>query len=251
MKRVATSVVLALFALYSIFVASDPVFAAIVGTMASLCYYEYAGIVKATGIEGPLWAGYAAGLVAMARPDAIPLLAPAVLALALRSRNLSKALLSAGVLVLGVLYIFVGWRWAMPLREAGPPWLLFALSINWIGDVAAYYVGRAVGRHKLAPRVSPGKSWEGAIASIVAAIVYGVAFRYLLLPQIPILQMIVLSLLANVAGQVGDLAESAIKRGAGLKDSGTLLPGHGGFLDRLDSTLFTLPVVYFSLRWLI
>jgi phosphatidate cytidylyltransferase len=150
--------------------------------------------------------------------------------------------------LLGILYTFIAWRFAFHLRQASPFWLLFALSINWVGDVAAYYVGRAVGRHKLAPRISPGKSWEGAIASMIAAVLFGQVFPLFAGLSISLTSMALLSALSNAAGQLGDLAESALKRGAGLKDSGTLLPGHGGFLDRLDSSLFTLPVVYYWLH---
>jgi phosphatidate cytidylyltransferase len=115
--------------------------------------------------------------------------------------------------------------------------------VNWIGDTGAYYFGRNFGRHKLAPIVSPGKSWEGAAASAAASVLFGI----FVLPRfvnIDLLPAGLISIAANVAGQVGDLAESAIKRGAGVKDSGTLLPGHGGMLDRVDSSLFSLPVLY-------
>ncbi len=116
---------------------------------------------------------------------------------------------------------------------------------------AAYYVGRAIGKHKLAPSVSPGKSREGAIASVIGAIIFGLLYLGHFVPQIPLWQVALMAAIANVAGQFGDLAESAMKRGAGMKDSGTLLPGHGGFLDRLDSSLFALPVVYVLYRVLL
>jgi phosphatidate cytidylyltransferase len=126
---------------------------------------------------------------------------------------------------------------------------LFALAVNWVGDVAAFYVGRSIGKHKLAPRISPAKSWEGALASLVAAVIFGYAFFRYVQPAIALAHMLALSVIANAVGQIGDLAESAIKRGAGVKDSSTLLPGHGGFLDRLDSSLFTMPVVYYYLAY--
>ena len=146
--------------------------------------------------------------------------------------------------MLGILYIFGSWRCAVGLRDLSPHWLCFALALNWIGDMAAYYAGRTFGRHKLAPKLSPKKTWEGSIASIAAAAALGVLYLHYALPERPVWELLLISALANVAGQVGDLAESAIKRGADVKDSGTLLPGHGGFLDRVDGTLFTLPVVY-------
>jgi len=134
------------------------------------------------------------------------------------------------------------------LRDISPYWLLFAMAINWVGDTGAYYVGKNIGMHKLADRISPGKSWEGAVASVVVAIVFGVAYIHHFFPQMSLVEAMALPLLANISGQIGDLAESALKRGAGVKDSGTLLPGHGGMLDRVDSTLFTMPVVYVYLR---
>ena len=125
--------------------------------------------------------------------------------------------------------------------------LLFALVLNWIGDVAALYVGKAFGRHKLAPRISPAKTWEGSVASFAASLLFGFFYLTRLVPSVTPLQSIALAAVGNVAGQIGDLAESAMKRGAGVKDSGTMLPGHGGWLDRVDSSMFALPVVY----WLV
>jgi phosphatidate cytidylyltransferase len=121
---------------------------------------------------------------------------------------------------------------------------MFGLMVNWIGDTGAYYVGKNFGRHKLAPAVSPGKSWEGAAASAITGVVFGLVYLPLTIRGTSLLSAGLLAFAANAAGQVGDLAESALKRGAGVKDSGTLLPGHGGLLDRVDSTMFALPVLY-------
>ena len=137
----------------------------------------------------------------------------------------------------------------------------FTATAGWIPGIAflliqrdeltlltAFYVGRAIGTHKLAPSISPGKSWEGAIASAVAAGFYGIFFLRFLLPEVPLPAAALLAVAGNAAGQIGDLAESALKRGAGVKDSGTTLPGHGGWLDRLDSSLFSMPVVHLLIR---
>jgi phosphatidate cytidylyltransferase len=115
----------------------------------------------------------------------------------------------------------------------------------------AYYVGTAFGRHKLSPHISPGKTWEGTAASLCASSIAGVAYLHFLFPKVPAWQAVLLCAAANVAGQIGDLCESAIKRGAGVKDSSHLLPGHGGWLDRVDSSLFSIPVVYWliQLEW--
>ena len=121
---------------------------------------------------------------------------------------------------------------------------MFGLMVNWVGDTGAFYVGRKFGRHKLAPSISPGKSWEGAAASVVTGVAFGMIYLPLTIRGTSLLAAGLLALAANAAGQVGDLAESALKRGAGVKDSGNLLPGHGGLLDRVDSTMFALPVLY-------
>jgi phosphatidate cytidylyltransferase len=149
--------------------------------------------------------------------------------------------------------------------------VIFCLFSVWSGDIAAYYVGRSIGKHKLAPVVSPNKSWEGAIASVVASMVVAVLvfhFRdqiedlfsgpkwlrtYVVFPlgskmpfmRLPWLHVLGIGIVTNVAAQFGDLFESALKRGAGVKDSGTLLPGHGGVLDRIDALLFAIPVVWY------
>jgi phosphatidate cytidylyltransferase len=162
----------------------------------------------------------------------------------MRADNLSKTLPRAALLLLGVVYVFGCWKWAMPLREANHHWLMYALVLNWAGDSGAYYIGRAFGRHKMAPRVSPKKSWEGAVASVLTSVLVGGAYLFRFMPGMAVGSMIGLTVAANAAGQLGDLAESAIKRGAAVKDSSDFLPGHGGFLDRVDSTLFTLPVIY-------
>src|SRR5262249_5916703 len=125
-----------------------------------------------------------------------------------------------------------------------PHWLMYALLLNWAGDAGAYYVGRRFGRHKMAPRVSPQKSWEGAAASLVTSMLLAGWYLQFFVPEVSVPAALGLTAAANAAGQAGDPAESAMKRGARVKDSGGILPGHGGFLDRVDSTLFALPVIY-------
>lgn len=249
MKRVLTALVLVPFALSTIFLGSQWYFAAVVFAMAALCYHEFTGIARGHGIMGPLWIGYLAGVVLLWNPEPLRLIVLVLLCAALGIREMSQVLPFAGGVLLGVVYIFGAWRCAIDLRSINAYWVLYALAINWAGDIAALYIGRLIGRHKLAPRISPGKSWEGAIGSVLAAIVFGLVFQRGFSVDMPLATMTLLSVIANAAGQAGDLAESALKRGAGLKDSGTLLPGHGGFLDRLDSSLFTLPVVYYFLLY--
>lgn len=256
MTRVLTALVL--FPVITCVVLWAPLWAllAVTALVALLCFYEYSGIAAAYlgGQLGPL--GYGAGLLILVlRNDAHVLLtsvavALIALSLALRADDLRAGILRAAFLLLGVVYIFGCWRFAPLLAGQNRYWLLYALVLNWIGDIGAYYVGRAVGRHKLAPIVSPGKSWEGSAASLAASLVFGFFFLRWAIPAVPPAVALALTAVANAAGQFGDLCESALKRGAGVKDSGTLLPGHGGWLDRVDSTLFTLPVVYLYIAFL-
>lgn len=143
-------------------------------------------------------------------------------------------------------------------QEDGPTLLVFLMLCVWSGDIAALYIGRRFGRRKLAPRLSPGKTWEGSIASIfgtllaaglLIALSEALTARANLTLHIaePIWQTLLLAAILNIAAQIGDLLESAVKRGAGVKDSGTMLPGHGGILDRIDALLLATPILWFAL----
>jgi len=244
MLRVLTTLALIPFAVYTIFWAPLWFFVVVSAAMAMLCYSEYSNIVAAHGIEAPGLIGGGLGLLLFIDLAWIRIVAIAALTLALRLTDLAKGLAYAASITFGAVYIFGAWRCAIDLRALSPNWILFALAINWVGDTFAYFIGRAIGRHKLAPRISPGKTIEGAVGSVLGALLFAAAFRHWLMPAVPILQMATFAIAGNMAGQLGDLTESAMKRGAGMKDSGTLLPGHGGWLDRLDSSLFTLPVIY-------
>ncbi|MFZ4628850.1 MAG: phosphatidate cytidylyltransferase, partial [Blastocatellia bacterium] len=120
------------------------------------------------------------------------------------------------------------------------------------GDTGAYYTGRTLGRHKLAPRISPGKTWEGVAGGLLGNLVAVVVSRGTFFPELPLWEALPLALLMGGLGVTGDLCESMIKRGARAKDAGGLLPGHGGLLDRFDSLLFNAPVLYYYAvsRWL-
>jgi phosphatidate cytidylyltransferase len=255
MKRVLTALFLVPVAVYTVLFSPPPFLLATVAIVCVLCFREYARITGAWAMPG-----FAAGLLILIAPLnqaalILFLTALAALSLTLSSEDLSKGAARAAALVMGVAYIFGSWKTAIELASgvnspahshlnAGRYWLLFALMVNWIGDTGAYYVGRKLGRHKLAPRISPGKSWEGAAASAATALLFGIVCLPLAIAGTPVWIAAAISLAANAAGQVGDLAESALKRGAGVKDSGTMLPGHGGMLDRMDSSLFSIPVVY-------
>lgn len=248
MKRVLTALALIPIVVWVVLWANFWVFLAVLCTVAFLCWREYDGIAAAYGFGAPGIGGAVAGYALFAwRGDAwlwLVLIAILAFVAVMRVDDLAKALPRAALLIAGVVYIFGCWKCAIPLREMNPHWLMYALLLNWAGDIGAYYVGRNFGKHKLAPRVSPNKSWEGAAASVATAVLVGGGYLIAFVPGIPVWQAVGITIAANVAGQLGDLAESAMKRGAGVKDSGTILPGHGGFLDRVDSTLFALPVIY-------
>jgi phosphatidate cytidylyltransferase len=249
MTRILTALVLIPTFCYIVLWSPQWAFLAAVAVVAALCFHEYADLVELHKIPKPGVFGYVAGLLILFLPDKdaafFVLVAILGMALSLRSRELSDVLGSAAVLLFGVAYVFGALRCAIELRALSAYWLFFGLSLNWAGDIAALYIGRLLGRHRLAQRISPAKSWEGAAGSLLATVIYGALYMPRLLPSVPLAEGLGIAAVANVAGQFGDLCESALKRGAGVKDSGTWLPGHGGWLDRVDSTLFTLPVVYF------
>jgi len=253
MKRLLTASILIPLILLVVLKAPYWVFFSVTALVALLCYREYCGVAAGYGVEGLGPLGYAAGLILLAvNRNEFALLAAvalASLALAMTRGRLSGVLPRSAALVFGVTYIFGAWKFALLLRPYGAHWVAYALGLTWIGDACAYYVGRKIGRHKLTPLISPNKSWEGSAASLAGSAVFGTLYLHWFLPETPLVQAVLLTAVANAAGQLGDLAESALKRGAGVKDSGDLLPGHGGMLDRVDSTLFTLPVVYLFAAW--
>jgi len=248
MKRVLTALALIPIVAWVVLWANSWIFLAVLCAVACLCYREYNDIAAGFGFGAPGVIGYGAGLLLLIWRQApwlaIVGIAIGALILVMREEDLRNSLPRAAMLITGVVYIFGCWKCARPLREANAHWLMYGLMLNWVGDIGAYYVGRPFGRHKLAPRVSPKKSWEGSIASVITSALVGTLYLSRFVPAVPLWHAAGLTVLANIAGQLGDLAESAMKRGANVKDSGSMLPGHGGFLDRVDSTLFALPVIY-------
>jgi phosphatidate cytidylyltransferase len=167
--------------------------------------------------------------------------------LLLRTRRpLVEALPAAGISSSALLLVGFPLSYAVRLHgiyKAGPKLLLFALVITWAGDTTAYFVGRAMGKHPLAPHISPKKTWEGAVGSMIGSLLVAWAFSYWI--RIPLGHLVAMAVIGNVAGQMGDLLESAYKRSAGVKDSGGLLPGHGGVLDRIDALILCIPVIWY------
>jgi len=181
----------------------------------------------------------------------LPALVIAALAAAmLRGAPFDNMIASVGATLLGVMYVaFLGGHLVavrMGFEQARAAGLLSFFFLVIMGsDTGAYYTGRALGRHKLAPAVSPGKTWEGAVGGMVASLLMAVLAHYWFFPELPLKWALGLAATMNVLGALGDLTESALKRGAGAKDAAQILPGHGGLLDRLDSLLFNAPVLYY------
>jgi len=292
-KRVLTAAVLIPLVILALFRAPLWLFTLLVLGVALLAAKEYINIAKATGFQ-PFEAviyfflllsfGFMSYESTYAASDyspdwllfaALALISPFVfLACGLARDQLAKALSDSAVSLLVLPYVGLSLIFLVLLRtmDSGALYVLFLMLLVWCGDIAAYYVGRAIGRRKLAPHISPGKTWEGAIASVVGAVAVALLLFHFInpianalrsvhllishplrigssvidlaagFPIAPVWLVASFAVCVNVAAQLGDLVESALKRGAGLKDSGTLLPGHGGVLDRIDALLFALPV---------
>jgi phosphatidate cytidylyltransferase len=259
MTRILTALVLIPLVVWVVLAGPQWALLTIMALVGLIAFHEFDTIAGAQGIAKSGYAGMAAGLILLFAPEpawvAIVILAVVLMVVELRQTDLAKAMPGAATALLGVVYIFGAWRCALALRlidpPSGPHWLMIALLVSWAGDTAALYVGRTLGRHKLAPRVSPSKTWEGSIGSVLGGLLAAGIYAHYLIPSAPIWLVLVVAAAGNIAGQLGDLCESAFKRGAGVKDSGTTLPGHGGWLDRIDSSLFSIPVVYALLRVLI
>ncbi len=209
-----------------------------------------------------------AGTVAFAA-----VMAPFVfLVIGMRRVDLSTAFPAAMASAFAFAYVALPLGFLVQIREqvSGAFLLLYLLLLVWAGDIFAYFVGRSLGRHLMSPRISPRKTWEGTLASLIASLVVGMLlYKYSLpistallnahliekrdglfaLEKPPLWPTLLLSAGINIAAQLGDLVESLIKRGAGVKDSGTLLPGHGGMLDRIDALLFAAPVLWYYAAW--
>ena len=161
-------------------------------------------------------------------------------------RPLVETLPAAGISASGLILVAFPFSFAIQLHAAGtqgPALLFFALVVVWVSDTAAYFVGKAIGKHALAPRLSPNKTWEGTVAGFLGSLIVALIFARFM--TVPLPHLLGMAAAGNVAGQVGDLLESAYKRSAGVKDSGSLLPGHGGVLDRIDALILAIPVVWY------
>lgn len=274
-KRVATAAVLIPFVVGLVLWGSTAVIALATALVTVMALFEYFALGAAIGHRAyRFWTvtcalvliysqwrgrtehGYVEGLVALERrlnggPPSLDaafflfVLGIAFLTL-FTKRPIVEGLPSVGISASGLILIAFPLSFVIPLHGIsgqGPAMLLFALVTVWVSDTAAYFAGRSIGKHPFAPRLSPNKTWEGAVAGFLGSL--AVAFAFVPWVNVPLVHLLAMAALGNVAGQVGDLLESSYKRSAGIKDSGTLLPGHGGVLDRIDALILAIPVVWY------
>jgi phosphatidate cytidylyltransferase len=268
MKRVLTALLLIPIVVLLLFLGPPWLVTIACAVVACIALWEYLVIADATGASTPRWLtlGLTVALFAI-NFDSPSMMLPAftgagfILGVACTFRSpVDRVLRDASFAFFGLLLIVYPLSLIPRIRalDAGASQLLLLLVIVWTGDIAALYVGRSFGRTKLAPKISPGKTWEGAVASLLGSII-SISIIVALFPSFFSRTFVVASrphgalfglllvVAINIAAQLGDLLESAIKRGAGVKDSGTLLPGHGGVLDRIDAMLLALPVLWYAL----
>ena len=292
-KRIATAVVLIPLVLLLVLKAPTYLLVVVAGAVALLAIAEFLKLTTHYEVQPLSQLTYAFValffvFVIIASTNATPLmeatavlygialaaaLAPFIfLTAAMRRADLRTGYPAAAASTLAFSYIAIPMALLIEIRRqpAGAIWVIYTLLAVWAGDIFAYFVGKSLGRHRMSPRISPKKTWEGAIASIVASVIVGVIwFQHatqltdLLLraslidprsgmfrsEQPDLWPIVGLSIAVNIAAQLGDLVESLIKRGAGVKDSGAILPGHGGMLDRIDAMLFAVPVVWAFRAW--
>ena len=262
MTRILTAVLLIPLVVCLVLWGPSYLLAAIVLAITEMALWEFFRLAEATGTRPARVLGYTFGaaiaVLSLVQPIAVCILGVTVLSLMVllgwamvSQKELAGVLASASSTFLGVFYVaaplsLLVW---VGLRPGGRWAVLFALIAVWIGDSVAFFVGSAWGKHKLAPRISPGKTWEGSAGSLTAAVLAGLIFARFFWKGTAYSEAAVLAVVINMAAQIGDLAESALKRGAGVKDSSNLVPGHGGVLDRIDALLFAAPVLWYYWLW--
>jgi phosphatidate cytidylyltransferase len=293
LKRIATALVLIPIVLLLVLRAPVPVVAVVAGAVALVTVQEFLKLTESYDVAPLrlptyLFVGLFFLLLAASTAGETPQLSALKFVLAagfacaispfifltitMRRSPMRGAYPAAAASTFAFAYIALPMGMLVQLRQqwAGAFWLLYLLLVVWAGDIFAYFVGRSLGRHLMAPRISPKKTWEGAAASLAASLMVGILlFNHALqissfLLRFDLIQrrdglfglekpelwpIILLTIALNIAAQLGDLVESLIKRGAGVKDSGTILPGHGGMLDRIDALLFAAPVLWIYTAW--
>ena len=269
MSRLLTAAIALPILIASILIPSlQLLFVALAAAAMVLGLYEFYVLAARKEVKPDAGAGYlgAAGLFTIfyfATPDPrgrldtqtmamvlIALTIGTLISITMRGAPFDKMIAAAAITILGVLYVvFLGGHLVALRTGFEQPLSSHLLSFFFLvlmgADTSAYYVGRAIGKHKLAPKVSPGKTWEGVAAGIVAALAFATLAHFWFFRELPLKWALPLAGAMAILGILGDLTESALKRGAGAKDAAKILPGHGGILDRLDSLLFNAPLLYY------
>jgi phosphatidate cytidylyltransferase len=268
MKRILTAVVVLPFLIASILIDSLWwVFVLLAVASMVLGLWEFYLLTKRLQLKPDPAAGYIAGAalvtislyndqaaILLVQFVIIALVIGTLIAATLRGAPFDKMIPSVGVTILGVLYVAFLGSHLISIRTGFDPTLSrhllsFFFLVLMGADTGAYYIGRAFGKHKLAPSISPGKTWQGAIGGLLAALAMAALAHFWFFRELPLKYILPLAAVMTIVGIFGDLAESALKRGAGAKDAANILPGHGGMLDRLDSLLFNAPLIYYFARF--
>jgi len=261
-QRILTAAIALPLLILFIIYAGTVLFNLLIVAVAALSLHEFYAMVlpverRPESYLATLLGALFAALLCWQAGDAVLLaLAGAFLLLALvflfRHQDISVVVGQLGCVMLGWLYVALPLSYIARLHalDSGRAWVFFVLVIVMIGDSAALFSGRALGKHKLYPSVSPNKTIEGSLGGLVGSLVGAVVFTRLLMPELGFGFVLGATLLIGVVSQLGDLFESLLKRGCNVKDSGTIIPGHGGMLDRLDSLLFAFPVAYYLALWI-
>jgi len=269
MNRILTALIVLPFLIASILISSLWwLFVLLAAAAMVLGLWEFYLLAKKLQLKPDAGAGYIAGAAIITisvqnDPDINPLLvlfviialtAGTLIAATLRGAPFDKMIASTGATILGVLYVPLLGSHLISMRTGfGPSLSAHLLSFFFLvlmgADAGAYYIGRAFGKHKLAPSISPGKTWEGAVGGVVAALAMAALAHFWFFRELPLKYLLPLAVIMTLVGIFGDLTESALKRGARAKDAANILPGHGGMLDRLDSLLFNAPLIYYFARF--
>jgi phosphatidate cytidylyltransferase len=265
MARIISAAIMIPIAILAVVFATPGYYLVGIGLVGTACLYEYYGLLRSMKMRVQPLFGFLLFWVLMiafrqGRFPVMAILALGMLAGFLSSmwrtkqpvRERASALMAE---LFGIFYLALFLYPALPLRydfgnQTGLHWTLVLLAVIWTGDTAALAVGKTFGKSLFAPVLSPKKTNEGAIGGLLGGLAAAAAMQHFLFPDLPLRHVAIASILIGIFGQLGDLAESMLKRAAEIKDSSQLIPGHGGVLDRMDSLLFALPVLYFYLLWL-
>jgi phosphatidate cytidylyltransferase len=252
-KRVLSGIVFVPVLLWMLYGAPGWLFSVFVLVLGAAAHWEFARMFRQAGEETTPWLGTLLGVAVTASflsPGAVPIVLALAVTVALSAPIVGQrtpAWAPTALTVLGICYVnwLLGhalWLRALP---QGADWMVLLVAVTWAGETAAYAIGSLAGRHKLAPVISPAKTVEGAVAQVVVSVGVAMIGWGALFPGRPLALAAAAGMLLGIVGQLGDLAESALKRSVRMKDAGGLIPGHGGVLDRLDSLLFNTPALFY------